>query len=336
MAAVPKSSRWSVVAAIALFVSLVVGPVLLAYWPKELAKWYLAAAALTQRQATGPGDPKLEVARSYLEKAFAADPSLRQRVQLNPSEGAYYNPVIDEQLWLEVSELMTRGMEREAIDLIERVQPDAARRRSELNNSYAYASALAGSQLEEALHAIDLAIAEKPISTYLDTKAWVLYRLERYDVALQMAQKSIRLLYEEFDEILANSNLPAAELETKRQEITAYRESDPLSKLEVAELLQSLDASPPDAKESLSENDEQSVAEEQESALIQDLLVEIGEAQKRIAKKKFSKEALSVIEHHAVYRRHRADILAKIGQQELANAEREVLEAFGFTYEELE
>ena len=61
-----------------------------------------------------------------------------------------------------------------------------------VNNNYAYSLAVRDEDLEEALEMIKIAVtAESENSSYLDTYAWVLYKLEKYDEALVYILKAI-------------------------------------------------------------------------------------------------------------------------------------------------
>ncbi|MCK5743061.1 MAG: hypothetical protein KAH48_12680, partial [Chlorobi bacterium] len=61
-----------------------------------------------------------------------------------------------------------------------------------VNNNYAYSLAVRDEDLEEALVMIKIAITAEPEnSSYLDTYAWVLYKLERHDEALVYILKAI-------------------------------------------------------------------------------------------------------------------------------------------------
>lgn len=61
-------------------------------------------------------------------------------------------------------------------------------------NNYAYFLALAERDLERALAMAERAISlEQGNSTYLDTYAWILYRLGRYDEAKKAMQQALSL-----------------------------------------------------------------------------------------------------------------------------------------------
>lgn len=61
-----------------------------------------------------------------------------------------------------------------------------------LNNNYAYSLAEQGKDLEKAMEMIETALGKEPaIPSYLDTYAWIQYKMGKYDIALEFVNKAI-------------------------------------------------------------------------------------------------------------------------------------------------
>jgi tetratricopeptide (TPR) repeat protein len=84
---------------------------------------------------------------------------------------------------------------KQSIRLQESLFPPADQRLPVYNNSLAYSRSIIKVDLQTALNEINLALTEEPNPMFFDTKAWVLYRLGNYDLALKFSDASIRETY---------------------------------------------------------------------------------------------------------------------------------------------
>lgn len=63
-----------------------------------------------------------------------------------------------------------------------------------INNNYAYSLSTRGIQLERALNMVNIALEKDSLSSaFLDTKGWILYKLERFDEAKYFVEKAIEV-----------------------------------------------------------------------------------------------------------------------------------------------
>lgn len=205
----PKSNRLVTWAFIAILVGLVVYPLVRKALPLEYAKWQLAAAS----NAIVHADWKK--AEAHLK---AAEQSSNQVRSLPDYWGVYLKLVngdpdrddstasLIEELqeaikensdnrlagnWL-VELLSEQGRFAEALECVKLTFGEAGPQNEIDLNQLAYYRSLAGVELEEALKDIDSALRSFPTeSSFLDTKAWVLYRLKRYDEALKAINQAI-------------------------------------------------------------------------------------------------------------------------------------------------
>jgi tetratricopeptide (TPR) repeat protein len=65
-------------------------------------------------------------------------------------------------------------------------------------NNYAYFLSLQGKNLEQALAMSARTLEKEPLNaTYLDTYAWILFKLQRYEEALSYLEKALRYIDED-------------------------------------------------------------------------------------------------------------------------------------------
>ncbi len=204
-------NRWSVTLFVLLVLSLVTMPVAVAYWPMERARWLLAAADNALDKSKEVGDAwKLE-AQTLLDRALASDPTIKKSLEfarvdfrlhpeeveiaiklvlsVDPANQAHAADVLSE-MRLEIRDFDA------AYRILVAGYPGEATRNAAQRNNLAYYAALANRELEPALLDIEKALAEKKLelyekAMYLDTKAWVLFRLNRFHEALASIDLSI-------------------------------------------------------------------------------------------------------------------------------------------------
>lgn len=204
------SNRFVTWTVIAILVGLVVFPLVRKALPLEYAKWQLAAAANAILRGDWPqAEAHLKAAEQsstevrtlpdywgvYL-KLVNGDPSrddstasliaeLREAIAENSQNRLAGN-------WL-VELLSEQGRFDEALEAVKLTLGDEGPQDAIQRNQLAYYRSLAGVELEEALRDIDLALRELPgESSFLDTKAWILYRLKRFDEALGIINQALQ------------------------------------------------------------------------------------------------------------------------------------------------
>lgn len=207
-----KSNRFVTWAIIAILVGLVVFPLVRKALPLEYAKWQLAAAS----NAIVHGE--WEKAETHLEAAEQSSTEVRtlpdywgvylKLVNGNPSRDDSTASLIQELRdaiaensqnrlagnWL-VELLSEQGRFSEALECVKLTLGDDGPQDAIEQNQLAYYRALANTELEEALKDIDSALRDLPDEpSFLDTKAWILYRLKRFDEALGAINQSISQL----------------------------------------------------------------------------------------------------------------------------------------------
>jgi len=170
----------------------------------ERARWLLAAAdnALDKSKDIGDGW-KLE-AQALLDRAEASDPTIKNSLEFARVDFRLHPEEVELAIKLVLSVdpanqahaanvLSEMRLEMRDFDAAYRIlvagYPGEAARTAAQRNNLAYYAALANRELEPALVDIEKALAEKKSdlyekAMYLDTKAWVLFRLKRYDDAL--------------------------------------------------------------------------------------------------------------------------------------------------------
>lgn len=142
-----------------------------------------------------PGDPELYIARGHVKalagEAKEAEKSYKKAIGLSPTD------TLKGEIWGYIGDLHQRsGKMKKCYAAYERALKLHRDNASVLNN-YAYFLSEengVGRDLQRALEMSSRAIALTPgNSTYLDTYAWVLYRLERYAEAKKAMQQAISL-----------------------------------------------------------------------------------------------------------------------------------------------
>lgn len=192
-----------------LLLLLLMGPLLVAEIPREIARWKLAAA-LTARDAG-----QKERAYAELEEVFRWFPDnphlLVQRAQWRWEDGQSTDALADcrrmldhngdDIFWLKVHSLFLQNIGRyaEAVDDWKKIDQLSLRKgraaRTEALNGLAYAQALAQVELDQALKNANDALESVPNApSILDTRGFVLYRKGEYRAALADLNASIRMM----------------------------------------------------------------------------------------------------------------------------------------------
>lgn len=186
----PRKSKWTRRLVILGTLALVLGPLLCAWFPKEISRWYEASAI----ENYDAGD--LEGATEDLDRALDWDPenpsAYRQRAEWRLDDGDYAGALEDCNHALEVSADDTRtllqrslahqhlGQHAEAIEdwkkLAELHENSSAANRATVLNGLAYARALGNTELNEALADVEKALEiEGDNAAMLDTRGFIHY-----------------------------------------------------------------------------------------------------------------------------------------------------------------
>jgi tetratricopeptide (TPR) repeat protein len=91
--------------------------------------------------------------------------------------------------------LLEESSFKQTVRLLEKLLPPADQRPPKVNNLIAYSRSLAKVDLGTALTEINIALQTQADPELFDTKAWVLYRLGKFDLALRFSDASIREFY---------------------------------------------------------------------------------------------------------------------------------------------
>ncbi len=199
-------------------------PVCVAYWPIERARWLVAAADNALAKSNDDDDQWIQQAQALLEQAknsysgientlefartsFRMDPEETDRaiklvLSTGPSRQIHAANVLAE-LRLESADFDS------AYQILVAGYPSPASRSAIERNQLAYYAALANRDLEIALSDIEKALVEMKNASFLDTKAWILFRLKRYDEALVAIDQSIKELKLEVKETVFPSPMRA-------------------------------------------------------------------------------------------------------------------------------
>ena len=205
-----KSSPWTIRSLVLLLITLPTAPILWdSVYPSSFAKWLLADAANQYDNGN------VEKAQALLHRSYELWPEISQdanfwqqlgRIELSPD-----SPISDNSTWMtivrrirepdqranaaaEIASLMLeRKMYSNALGVLKEFLPAPERRSPRQNNLIAYTRALAKQDLDEAIQEIDLALRQLENESFLDTKAWILYQMERYDEALELIDRSIEM-----------------------------------------------------------------------------------------------------------------------------------------------
>lgn len=193
--------------AILLFATMVLGPILGREVPREVGRWYYAAAV----NASEAGD--LPAAVRYLERAIewhgvrseylllraelhwkqnnqaAAEADMAQAVAVAPVVKRIVVYRARSELHLKMGQWQAAVADWE--EILKLVESDnsplySALPRDMLYNSLAYMRALANRDLEKALEEVNLALAQDADNAaYLDTRGYIYYRMGKYGKALE-------------------------------------------------------------------------------------------------------------------------------------------------------
>ena len=191
---------WTTMAIVLATVAIVFAPV---FVPREISRWYLAAAANAYRAKD------TTLAEHYLARSVAWDPTI-------VDDGDYWIAQLSNSEWNDIDErldLLAKVIKADprwaghAIDMaavfVEEGDFEHAIRalkmayakqpeNGQILNSLAYFRSLAGIELEQALKDIQRAIElEGPLPELLDTHAWVLHRLGRDKEALPIINQAV-------------------------------------------------------------------------------------------------------------------------------------------------
>jgi tetratricopeptide (TPR) repeat protein len=206
-----KRSMWVQRLLVLFLIALPVAPVLWDYiYPGAYARWLLADAANQFDQGN------VERSQQLLSKAYDLSPDISQDAnfwqQLGRIEFSPENPPSDNSIWVKMvrkipdpdqragaaTEIASLMLDRKffgsALALLEEFLPARKDRSPTQNNLIAYMRSLANTDLDQALDEINLALKGEDNESFLDTKAWILYRMGRYDEALTAIDRSIEIL----------------------------------------------------------------------------------------------------------------------------------------------
>lgn len=191
------------------FIALVAVPVVKAWLPSEIARWYVAGAenCLEKQQ--------LAEANVWLDKATSWDNEIANSPEY---VGAQVRRLSRQGNIVEALDLLTQNLEEEPANYYRSLAQslseyflfagDFANALSaykigakdldnrETLNRLAYYRALANTELDEALLDIDRAIAMGTDPALEDTKAWVLYHLNRPEEAREVMESAFTKTYE--------------------------------------------------------------------------------------------------------------------------------------------
>lgn len=207
-----RTNPWLNRLLILVLIFLSIGPIAWDYiYPGAYARWLLAYAANEYDRGN------TEKAHRLLSRAYDLAPDISSdrnfweqlsRIELSP------DTTFDGSIWMQLirripntderanaaavvaSMMLERRMYPQAVSLMQEYFPRMKERSSLQNNLIAYARALAGQDLEEALTEVNLAIADQANESFLDTRAWILHRMGSHDEALVEIDRSMKMLME--------------------------------------------------------------------------------------------------------------------------------------------
>ncbi|GIW92966.1 MAG: hypothetical protein KatS3mg110_1007 [Pirellulaceae bacterium] len=205
-----------------VFATLVFGPVVKREFPRELARWHLAAAhvALDASQydealrlvnraleLAGPRPEYLLLrAEIYLRcgEQDRCEEDLDRAVEAAPPQEKIYVYQQRANLHLEMQRWSAAVRDWEAIEQLAQ-RPEYEQPAVPFHviwNSLAYMRALANQELDKALEEINLALAQQPDNAaYLDTRGYIYYRLGHYNKALADLERAVELAHKEWREL---------------------------------------------------------------------------------------------------------------------------------------
>ncbi len=228
-------------------------PIAKASWPGEKARWLLAAADNELSKATDGNDTRQD-AQELLERAKASYPEIENTLEfakisfrMNPEETDRAIKLVlsispDRQVHAAnmLAELRLNARDFDsAYKILVAGYPGPSSRTPVERNQMAYYASLANRDLEVALADIDSALSDSKNASFLDTKAWVLFRLGRLDEALKAVDQAIEALDGELKETafpsairgkiqdLIDANAPFVKraLEDKSDPLESFNES---------------------------------------------------------------------------------------------------------------
>jgi hypothetical protein len=125
--------------------------------------------------------------------------------------------------WI-ASRLLQERQALAAVRIMSRFFPPIAERTAIQNNDLAYARAIAKVDLELASKEIDAALrrTKERNAGFLDTKAWVLYQREEFELAKDFAEVAVELLYRDLadvDQTIAEAFYPDSRLADVRDKL---------------------------------------------------------------------------------------------------------------------
>jgi tetratricopeptide (TPR) repeat protein len=230
----PTRSSWPMVVTLGLIIACVVLPILYAIWPAERARWLVAAAANAYEQSHENDDLFAEKTRKLLKQAIEIDASIKydpEFIELNLVTGELdakeaFEIFLDapeetrSRVALGFSQIFAKRRDfKLAFSFLKAGFPTLNRRPPLVNNNLAYFAALSDQELDEALLSIDQALQSVVDSGMLDTKAWVLFKLERFEDALKIMDEAISKFETEVKTTLLN---PA-----ERKALNAFKTGSP-------------------------------------------------------------------------------------------------------------
>ena len=208
------SGSWPNKLIILATICLPVAPVVADYFgPATSARWMLAQAANEFDRGNVAEAQKLLEAAYNKSEDLATDRNFWKQLERieasNDSESSssfmtslwekrirqIEEPGVRAEVAYVISSLMSnRKQFGDAVRILGENLPAMDQRSPTQNNQIAYMRALAGSDLDQALLEIDSALQSSENESFLDTKAWILYRMGRHQEALEAIDKSLEML----------------------------------------------------------------------------------------------------------------------------------------------
>lgn len=213
----PRRSRWTRRLVILGTLALVLGPLLYAWFPKEISRWYEASAIKKYF------DGDLTGASDDLDQALGWDPenpsAYRLRAGWRFDDGDYVRALEDFNRALELSHGDSRtyqkrslvlhhlGRHQEAIEdckkLVELNKHGSASARATVLNQLAYARALGNTELDEALKDVEKALElEGENAAMLDTRGFIHYLRDDIESAKRDMDAAVQRLDADLREAL--------------------------------------------------------------------------------------------------------------------------------------
>ena len=208
------SGSWPNKLIILATICLPVAPVVADYFgPATSARWMLAQAANEFDRGNVAEAQKLLEAAYNKSEDLATDRNFwkqLERIEASNDSGSSSSfmtslwekrirqieePGVRAEVAYVISSLMSnRKQFGDAVRILGENLPAMDQRSPTQNNQIAYMRALAGSDLDQALLEIDSALQSSENESFLDTKAWILYRMGRHQEALEAIDKSLEML----------------------------------------------------------------------------------------------------------------------------------------------